>query len=163
MPPRAMAPPQNLATQVVDSITKLSEADAGLVVVAGSHGGIFPAYLAAAGRCRGVILNDAGTGLDDAGIASLDYLDKLGTAAAVVGHDTARIGDGADMMRRGVVSGVNRAARRLGCAVGQACAETAERMMAGPLPESEPPPYSESRFLLRERRYGSGGSIRFRS
>lgn len=135
---------------VFDSVTKLAPADAGLVIVAASHGGIYPAYLAASGRCRGVILNDAGRGKDDAGIASLAYLDRLGIPAAVIGHDTARIGDGADMMRRGIISATNDAAYRLGCRVGQGCAEAAEAMTKAEIPQVDPPPYSESRVLLRD-------------
>ena len=46
--------------RVADTITKLSAEDRGLVIVAASHGGVYPGYVAAAGNCRGVILNDAG-------------------------------------------------------------------------------------------------------
>ena len=51
-------------------------------------------------------------GRDRAGIGGLDYLQEFGIAAATVGHDTARIGDGADMMASGVITHAN-AARRL--------------------------------------------------
>ena len=51
----------------VSSITKLPENVEGSVLVSGSHGGVFPAYLAAKSRVRGVVFNDAGGGLDDAG------------------------------------------------------------------------------------------------
>lgn len=138
------------AIRVSDSITKLSADDAGAVLVAASHGGVYPAYLAAAGRCRAVILNDAGRGLDDAGVAGLAWLDDLEIPAATVGHDSARIGDGADMMRRGRISDLNGAARRFGCAIGQGCAEAAARLRRAPLPDREPPPYAESRFPLRD-------------
>ncbi|HUJ97757.1 MAG TPA: hypothetical protein VLV85_05880, partial [Stellaceae bacterium] len=99
--------------RVVDSITKLDASDAGTVIVAGSHGGLFPAYLAATSHLRGVVLHDAGLGLDQAGIACLDYLDRLDMPAATIGHLTARIGDGQDMAARGRVSHVNRAAAAL--------------------------------------------------
>jgi hypothetical protein len=139
---------------VTDSITKLGADAAGRVGVAASHGGLYAAYLAAKLKLRGVILNDAGVGLDEAGIACLPYLDALHMAAAVIGHDSARIGDGADMMGRGIVSRVNRAAIRLGCAPGQRCAATAAAMRGGLPPATEPPAYAEARFLLRE---NSGG------
>ena len=45
-----------------------------------------------------MILNDAGPGLDGAGIASLAYMDRFGVACAVVGHDTPAIGSGEDML-----------------------------------------------------------------
>lgn len=134
---------------VADSVTKLGPEAHGAVLVAGSHGGVYAAWLAAKAGLRGVVLNDAGIGREDAGIAGLAWLDRLGIAAAAIGHETARIGDGADMMARGRVSRVNAAAARLGCAVGEACAAAAERLRAAPLPNAEPPPYAEARTLLR--------------
>jgi hypothetical protein len=139
------------AVRVVDSITKLDNSYAGQVLVAASHGGLYPAYLAAAAHLGGVILHDAGLGLDRAGIASLDYLDRLGMPAATIGHLSARIGDGADMAARGIVSHVNRAAAALGCAPGQACRACAEAMLRAPPCAAEPPPYEEARFLLRQK------------
>lgn len=136
--------------RVVDSITKFDESDRGQVMIAGSHGGVYPAYLAAKAGLRGVVLHDAGLGLDRAGIASLDYLDRLGMAAATVSHLSARIGDGADMARRGVVSHVNHTAAALGCAPGQACRDAAERMRTASAPRGEAPAYEEARFLLRQ-------------
>ena len=120
---------------VTDSITKLAADAAGSVAVAGSHGGVYAAYLAARGKLRGVILNDAGIGLEEAGIAGLGYLDALAIAAATVDYRTARIGDGADMMARGIISRVNAAAATLGCAVGERCPASAERMRRARLSE----------------------------
>ena len=140
---------------VTDSITKLRAEAAGRVGVAASHGGVYAAYLAAKLKLCGVILNDAGVGLDQAGIACLRYLDALDMAAAVIGHDSARIGDGADMMARGIISHVNQAAARLGCARGQRCAESAAAMRASLPSSSEPPAYAEARFLLRENPSGA--------
>ncbi len=134
---------------VTDSITKLGAGAAGGVAVAASHGGLYAAYLAARSGLRGVVLNDAGVGLDKAGIAGLAYLDGLGMAAATVDCRSARIGDGHDMMARGTISHVNAAAALAGCKVGEACAECAERMRGAPLAKGEPPAYAEARFLLR--------------
>ncbi len=80
-----------------DSATKLYQEHQGHVVICGSHGGIYCGYLAAKAGLRAVILNDAGIGLDQAGLGCLDYCEKLGMAAATCSHDSARIGDGADM------------------------------------------------------------------
>ena len=135
---------------VADSVTKLGPEAAGAVLVAGSHGGIYAAYLAAKATVRGVILNDAGIGLDEAGIAGLGYLERLGIAAAAIGHETARIGDGADMMARGRLSHINATAARLGCAPAMICAEAAERLAAAMLSAAAPPPYEEARTLLRD-------------
>ncbi len=118
------APPLE-APIVVDSVTKLGPEAAGRVIVGGSHGGIFAAWVAAAAHVRAVILNDAGIGKDRAGIAGLPYLDRLGIAAGAVDHDSARIGDGADQIARGVLSHVNAAAAAAGCAPGMRVAEAA--------------------------------------
>jgi hypothetical protein len=137
------------AILVADSVTRLGPEHVAAVLIAGSHGGVYAASLAAGARLRAVILNDAGVGLERAGIAGLDYLDGLGMAAATVGHDTARIGDGADMARRGVVTHVNAAALRLGCAPGQDCMAAARRMIAAPLSATTPGPLDEARHLIR--------------
>ena len=134
---------------VLDSVTRMDESHRGKVLVAGSHGGVYAAYLAALGRLRGVILNDAGGGKEDAGIGGLSYLDEAGIAAATVAHDSARIGDGGDMLARGVISHVNRRAAALGCAPGLACADCARLLMQAEVPQEDPPPKRESRFRLR--------------
>ena len=101
-----------------DSITRVGTEAQGAVVVNGSHGGVYAAYLAAKLGVAAAIFNDAGIGRDRAGIAGLDYLAELGIPAAAVGHLTARIGDGADMMARGVITHANRLAAELGCRTG---------------------------------------------
>jgi hypothetical protein len=146
----SFAPPA--AILVADSVTRLGPELVGAVLVAGSHGGLYAAWLAAKAGLRAVILNDAGVGLERAGIAGLHYLDGLGMAAAAVGHDTARIGDGADMARRGIITHLNAGALRLGCAVGQDCMEAARRMIAAPLPVTVPAPLDEARYQLRAAR-----------
>src|SRR6266853_3390789 len=115
-------PPSPAPVVVADSITRVAEAEArGAVIVNASHGGIYAAYLAAKLGAAAAIFNDAGVGRDRAGIAGLDYLQQLGIAAATVGHATARIGDGADMMARGVITYANELAEALGCRPGMAC------------------------------------------
>src|SRR5881398_2007925 len=101
-----------------DSITRIGDEAAGAVVVNASHGGVYAAYLAAKLGSAAAIFNDAGDGRDSAGIGGLDYLDALGVPAATVGHDTARIGDGADMLARGVITYANVLAMELGCRPG---------------------------------------------
>ncbi len=136
--------------QVADSITKLGSEFRGTVLVTGSHGGSYCGYLAALAGLRGVIFNDAGVGLDSAGIGALEYLQRLGMAAAAVAHTSARIGDGADMLARGQISHFNPIARTLGCAEGQNCQEAAEIMQRGKVFEGNAPTYEETRKLLRE-------------
>ena len=136
--------------QLADSITKLGPQFRGTLLVTGSHGGSYCGYLAALAGLRGVIFNDAGGGLDSAGIGALDYLQRLGMAAATVAHTSARIGDGADMFARGQISHCNTTAKALGCAVGQTCQEAAEAMQHGKAFEGNAPAYEETRKLLRE-------------
>ena len=132
-----------------DSITRISEADAkGAVVVNASHGGLYAAYLAAKLGAAAAIFNDAGVGRDKAGIGGLDYLLELGIPAATVGHMTARIGDGADMLARGIVSHANALAEALGCRPGMACREAAVALQSA-APALRPPPEAiEGAFLL---------------
>jgi uncharacterized protein YunC (DUF1805 family) len=131
-----------------ESVTQLGPETRGAVLVAGSHGGVIAAYLAAKGGARAVILNDAGVGMDRAGIAGLAYLEAIGMAAAAVAHTSACIGDGADALARGEISYANSLAAACGVAPGMSCREAAERLTGAPLPQCEPPPYNEGRFLL---------------
>ncbi len=133
---------------LVDSINQLDASVRGKSVVAGSHGGLYPAYKAAAHRARAVILNDAGGALDDSGTGCLGYCDKIGMAAAVVAHTSARIGDVASMVTGGIISAVNAVARAAGCDDGMACLEAAQLLKGAPLPEGTPPAYEETRFVI---------------
>ncbi len=134
---------------LADSVTRLGPEDAGKVLIGASHGGLYAANIAVRAALRAVILNDAGVGKDQAGVAGLAYLDEFGMAAATIGYDTARIGDGRDMAARGVLSRVNAAAARVGCAPGMGCAEAALRLVAAPLPMTVPDPLAETRHVVR--------------
>ena len=134
---------------VLDSATQFDERHVGNVVITGSHGGVYPGYLAAKARVLGVTFNDAGVGKDQAGIASLPYLDQLGIPAATIGYLSARIADGADIARRGIVSRVNETAKALGCAPGQPVRGAAQRMKNAVPSNAKPPAYAEARMLLR--------------
>lgn len=116
--------------QVLDSATRLGASARGAVVVCGSHGGMYPAWLAARGGVRAALLNDAGIGLNSAGIAGVAWLGRLGIAACAIDHRSARIGDGADTLDSGIVSMANDVAARLGCAPGQPCREAASCLVA---------------------------------
>ena len=131
-----------------DSITRIGSEAAGAVVINGSHGGIYAAYLGAKLRVAAAIFNDAGVGRDNAGIAGLDYLATLGIPAAAVGHETARIGDGSDMIARGIITHANPPAHSLGCRVGMACRDAAAYLQQTAPSGREPPPALEAAFLL---------------
>jgi hypothetical protein len=133
---------------VADSITRVGPEAAGAVVVNASHGGIYAAYLAAKLGAAAAIFNDAGVGRDRAGVAGLDYLQDFGIAAATVGHDTARIGDGADMMASGIITHANASAASLGVGEGQSCRDCAVALQRAVSPRRAPPEALEAAFLL---------------
>src|SRR3984885_9421022 len=89
------------------------------VVVSGSYGGKYNAFNAAKWSVRGVIMNDAGVGKNNAGIVGLAYLDAIDLGAATADARTCHIGDGDHMLAHGVIRHVNATAAALGCAPGQ--------------------------------------------
>ena len=137
---------------VAESVTELSDEVRGAVLVAGSHGGLIASYLGAKAGAHGLILNDAGIGLDEAGIAGLPWLDVIGLAAAVVAHTSARIGDGADSLARGVISRANNCAQRAGVETGMSARAAAEKLAAAAAPFAAPPPYAEGRWCIEQYR-----------
>ncbi len=110
---------------VADSVTRLGPAARGAVVVCGSHGGLYAAWLAARAAVGAVVFNDAGIGRHSAGIAGVAWLANLGIAACAVDYRSARIGDGADMLASGTVTYVNEVAAVHGCLPGHTCRQAA--------------------------------------
>jgi hypothetical protein len=96
---------------------------AGGVVITGSHGGDSAAGFALPVRPLLVVFNDAGRGLDDAGISGLRMLQEAGIAAATVAHTSARIGHASSTWNDGVISHVNERAAALGVSPGKTCRE----------------------------------------
>src|SRR5437764_1627939 len=131
-----------------DSITRIADEARGAVIVNASHGGVYAAYLAAKLAAAAAIFNDAGVGRDRAGIGGLHFLQQLGIAAATVGHDTARIGDGADMIASGVITHANPRAAALGVAPGQSCRDAAAALQQARRTDAAPPEALEAAFLL---------------
>ena len=140
-----MAEPIPIAT--AESVTQLEDV-AGKVLVAGSHGGVIAAWYGAKAGVHALILNDAGLGKDRAGIAGLSWLEDIGMAAATVDCMSARIGDGADMLARGVISHANAFAALRGVVAGQSCIEAAKRLREAAPARAAPPPCAEGRHLL---------------
>lgn len=131
-----------------ESVTELGDKVKGAVLVAGSHGGLVAAWLGATSGAHALILNDAGIGLDEAGIAGLPWLDAIGLAAATVAHTSARIGDGADSLTHGVISHANAYALRAGVTVGMTACAAAEKLTQAAAPFAVPQPYAEGRWWL---------------
>lgn len=117
----AVGPPG--AFVVAPTVTKLPAEARGGVLLTGSHGGRYAGGLALLAGVRAGVFHDAGIGRDEAGIGALTLFDSLGVPACAIGHDTARVGDTADMLGRGRISRVNKAAAALGVAPGMTCAD----------------------------------------
>ena len=113
------------ALHVIDSISEITAAMAGAVVVSGSHGGRSAAAFALGIRPapHAVFFNDAGIGKEGAGVVALHGLEPAGIAAATYSHNSARIGDAADGFESGVVSAVNAVAAAAGLEAGQTVAD----------------------------------------
>jgi len=138
----------SVAVLVFDSVTKLPEEAQGAVVVGGSHAAVYAAYMSAKFGCRAAIHHDAGIGRDEAGVGGLAYADGLGMAMAAVATASARIGDGQDLMARGVISRANALAAGCGVEPGMSCREAAERLKQAPWPHAQPPTKGEARHLI---------------
>jgi hypothetical protein len=132
-----------LATIILDSVTHLEASHRGAVVHAASHGGLYAAAYAAGKGVAAIILNDAGVGREQAGIAGLDLLAGLGVPAAVVSHTSARIGDGHHGAAHGTLSTVNAPAAALGLTTGMPCRTALKRLAAATLKPSPPPPKAD--------------------
>lgn len=103
---------------LADSITKATDQDGGAVMVSASHGGQSSAEFALDHPLGLVMFNDAGGGKDDAGIAVLRLLEHHGRPAAVISHETARIGEALDHWSHGIVSAANPTAQTRGVQAG---------------------------------------------
>lgn len=130
--------------QVLDSITKPGPGELeGIATVCGSHGGVYATYLAARARALAIVLHDAGVGKDNAGIACIDYCQNLGMAAATVDYMSARVGNGQDMLERGVLSFTNDQAKALGVEPGMSVKEAMPLLEQAPNWHADPPAYEE--------------------
>ncbi|ODT75666.1 MAG: hypothetical protein ABS76_33610 [Pelagibacterium sp. SCN 64-44] len=129
----------------VSASSQIKAEDAGCVVISGSYGGQYNAYHAGKWGLRGVVLNDAGIGRNDAGIDGLPYLDTIGLPAATADAMSCHIADGEHMLAHGRISHVNAAAAALGCVVGESVSACAERMLAAPPKAGELPPIAGGR------------------
>ncbi len=136
------------AIVLADTATKLGPDARGAVIVTGSHGGPYAAYLTLKAHPRAVIHNDAGVGKDDAGIAVITMAQALGVAAATASHASCRIGDAGDMIARGVVSHANALARALGVAPGMACRDAGLILIAARPSDRDPDACGETRRVL---------------
>lgn len=105
---------------LVDSAAQVEPGDAGQIIVTGSHGGLVGGDPRLALRVAGYagVFNDAGIGIDDAGITRLPALDLRGIPAFTVSAASAVIGDAQSTYADGVISVVNATARARGARPG---------------------------------------------
>lgn len=132
-------------TQLLDSITDATDATAGQIVVSGSHGGMYPAAVASGVGARAVLFNDAGIGLEQAGVAGVLALADVGMAAAGVDCMSCHIGSASDTLERGVISTVNPIASTLGITTGMPVAEAVALLAKAPAPHAMLKPHAEVR------------------
>ena len=113
---------------IADSATSLTGENKNDVVVDGSHCGLNVGQMMIAAGVRSMIGNDAGKGLEDAGIASLKLLEEHGIPAAAVSSMSVEIGVGKSTYADGEISIMNEAAGKLGITIGMTAREAADRM-----------------------------------
>jgi hypothetical protein len=114
----------------------LEAGDTGVIAVTGSHAALFR------GQPDNVIsvdvfaafFNDAGVGLDGAGIARLKDLDRRNIIAATVSADSAEIGLARSTYQDGVVSYANATAERNGVRPGGRLQDAIARLRALGIP-----------------------------
>jgi len=116
----------------LDSASMAAPEHAGRILAIGSHGALLGGDPAAALRtdARAAIYNDAGIGIDRAGVTRLPALDGRGIAAATVSAATARIGDGRSTLMDGILSAVNERARGAGAVEGMPAVEWVTALLA---------------------------------
>ncbi|MGH7714899.1 MAG: hypothetical protein ACREML_02775 [Vulcanimicrobiaceae bacterium] len=112
----------------LDSNSLVTSGDTGSIVVTGSHGGILGGRPETALRIDALaaVYNDAGVGMDDAGISRLPALDARSIAAVTVAADTARIGDARSTWESGKISHANTRAQTYGAHLGMSVPEYIE-------------------------------------
>jgi hypothetical protein len=137
------------AILTADSVTELGPEARGAVLVAGSHAGRIAAYYASRAGVHAAILNDAGIGKEEAGVAGLAALEAVGMAAAAADCATARIGDGADALARGVVSRANALAAACGVVPGMPVRDAAVRLTRAKPPRGALASPGQGRFEVR--------------
>lgn len=130
---------------LLDSITDAGDDAAGKIVVSGSHGGLYPAAIASQAQVLAVLFNDAGIGLNQAGVAGVMALADTGMAAAAVDCQSCYIGAADDMWDRGRISVTNEVAEMLGVCKGMAVADACVLLKTAPVPTSQLPAVNEAR------------------
>jgi hypothetical protein len=106
---------------LIDSASLIEDADAGGIIVTGSHGALVGGNAKMALRVDGfaAVFSDAGVGRDGAGISRLQALDQRTIAGLTVSAASARIGEAASVFEEGIISHANRTAQKIGARPGE--------------------------------------------
>ena len=117
--------PDSPAAWALDSASLVGAEHVGAVVVTGSHGGLLGGRPETALKydALSALFNDAGIGIDEAGVTRLPALDARGIAAGTVAAASARIGDARSTYEDGILSRVNRCGAALGIVPGMSARE----------------------------------------
>jgi hypothetical protein len=115
----------------LDSNGLVEPGDAGHVAVTGSHGGLLGGRPETAVKAPvlAALYNDAGIGIDAAGISRLPALQDRGIAGACVAAESARIGDAMSTWHDGVISALNPLAASRGGRIGQSARDFVAAIM----------------------------------
>jgi hypothetical protein len=121
----------------LDSNALVTPEDVGHIMLTGSHGGLLGRRAATAVKYEvfAAVYNDAGFGMDDAGVSRLPALEARGIAGACVSAWSARIGDGQSTYRDGFVSAINVRAAACGAEIGITASELVSRLVAARIKE----------------------------
>jgi len=140
-----------LKTSVVllNSITDLRAEHVGSVAISGSHGGLYPASVASRGGLHAVVFNDAGIGLNRAGVAGVAFLESLGMAAVATSYMSCEIGSAEDTLMSGKVSVANGPAAALGVEVGMSISEAVDNLCVALRPDGQMDEVVEARQTQR--------------
>jgi len=133
---------------LLDSITDANASARGRVVVSGSHGGMYPGAIASRAGVRAVLFNDAGIGLDQAGVTGVLALANTGMAAAGVDCQSCHIGSAGDALARGIISVANPVAVELGIRPGMTTREAAALLARAPDPHASLAQIDEARQVV---------------
>ena len=131
-----------------DGVTKLPPEANGAIVIGGSNATIYAAYFSAKAGARAAIHHDCGIGRDEAGVRGLPWAEQRGMAMAAVATASARVGDAADMIERGIISRVNGLAAKWGVGSGQTVAQAAELLKSAPWPHADVEPPTVGRVFM---------------
>jgi hypothetical protein len=123
------ARPGEPAVWGLDSISLVRPEDAGHIMVGASHGGLLDGKISLSADALAVFCNDAGVGIEQAGIAQLARLDERGIVGVAIDANSACIGNAHSSYNDGLVSYVNERARAAGVSPGSRVRDAVEQII----------------------------------